>query len=77
MAFSACQEHPLPYISICRCFCVLTFLAFSFSLRNFSVSACACKMEVPALPDEDGFPHLIQNPLLKQVLLCKGQLTPS
>lgn len=39
---------------------------------------CLCsKEEVPALTDEDGFPNLIQSPLLKQVLLCKGQLTQS
>lgn len=35
------------------------------------------KVEVPALQDGDGFPHLIQSPLLKQPLLHKGQLTQS
>lgn len=50
------------------------------SLQLFPEFLCFClcsKVEVPALPDEDDFPPLIQTPLSKQVLLCKGQLTQS
>lgn len=50
------------------------------SLQLFPEFLCFClcsKVEAPALTDEDDFPHLIQTPLSKQVLLCKGQLTQS
>lgn len=46
-------------------------------LPEFLCFSLCSEVEVPASPGKDSFPRLIQSPLLKQVLMPKGQLTQS